>query len=220
MHRWASTHKDSAPHSLKRKPQRQNTADLFRDDEPLTNPERRAKQQQSSQKHEAQQDPVLSPTDYKKRQDDDQLSTKDQSALTASLKQMTLPSSPTFPRSETKAYLGRDGGGSRSGAASPFEMSDEEYFGDSSTTATAAESNGERSANLEVPPSELSGSMARALRGELNEGRVLADALGDHSEPEIEQADEEVGTRDRERREIARIVAEEVRERTHHGDVY
>ena len=64
--------------------------------------------------------------------------------------------------------------------------------------------------------------MSQALRGELTEETdlVLADRLGDQSEAEVEQADEEIGTRERERREMARIVAAERRERTHGGDVY
>lgn len=220
VHRWASDHKP--PDAMQEPPkltlpQRKNTADLFKDDDEA--PEKHPSLPPSSLRNEAQQPPVVSPTEYKQRELGGQVNSKNESLLTASLQQLAL--SPSKTRSSTKAYLGRDGGGSRSGAASPFEMSDEEYFEDSSTPATAVEPTGQKSTTASLRRSHPS-SLAMALRGELGAepDRVLADALGDQSDAEIEQADEEVGTRDRERREMARIVAEEVRERTHRGDVY
>ncbi|KAK5938584.1 hypothetical protein PMZ80_008773 [Knufia obscura] len=222
VHRWAAAHKP--PNAMQEPPrltlpQRQNTADLFKDDDEATD---KHNLPHSSLRHETQQPqqpPVISPTEYKQRESEHQVSSKNEGLLTASLQQLAL--SPSKTRAGTKSYLGRDGGGSRSGAASPFEMSDEEYFEDSSTPATVVETSAEESGSKSIPRSQPS-SLARALRGELADepDRVMADALGDHSEPEVEQADEEMGTKNRERREMARIVAEEVRERTHRGDVY
>lgn len=225
VHRWASTTKDpTLTHGSAqfRKPQRQNTADLFKDDEEVAESEKRPAHQSSLLRNETQQPPVISPSEYKIREKESHLSSKNQSLLTASLQKLSLANSPAFSKSKTKAYLGRDGGGSRSGAASPFEMSDEEYFDETSTPNTTVESGSEKPAAINKMENKKTSSMARALRGDLTSepDRVLADALGDHSEPEIDQADEEMGIKDRERREMARIVAEEVRERTHRGDVY
>jgi len=220
VHRWASDHKppdESQEPPKLRLPQRQNTADLFKDDEEASG--KHTSLPPSSLRNQAQQMPVVSPTEYKQREIDGRKNTMNESLLTASLEQLALSSSKS--RSGTKAYLGRDGGGSKSGAASPFEMSDEEELEDTGTPATAIESEVQKSATVDIPRSNPS-SLAMAFRGELGgqPGRVMADALGDQSDAEIEQADEEVGTRDRERREMARIVAEEVRERTHRGDIY
>lgn len=222
VHRWA-THNNTndgtyfvpAP-----SPKRQSTAELFKDDEePRDNPKHVNKQSSLRNETSSQQPPVVSPTDYKQREvESQQLSSKNQSLLTEGLQQLQI-AQPAKHRLKTKAYLGRDGGGSRSGAASPFPMSDEESPDDSSS---GGEPQAEKVASVDVPPAKAKSSLAMALRGELMDepGRVMADALGDHSEPEVEQADQEIGTKDREQREMARIVAEEVRERTHHGDTY
>lgn len=209
VHRWTSTTHET---SGIKPPVRRNTADLFKDDEEVGKPEKH--QNKPSPLNTAQQQPVKSPSDYRKRQNESSMSPQQQSALTASIKDMNLASPPSLVKSGSKAYLGRDGGGSMSGAASPYEMSDEEYFNDGST--------GDDTSGTDVPaamnmPRAKGSSMAQALRGDLLDtpGRVLADALGDISEPEIERADLEIGTADRERREMARIVAEEVRERAH-----
>lgn len=220
VHRWsaASHGPETTQESSKLKvPHRQNTADLFKDDE--ESEEQPKPRPRSSLRHEAPQSPEVAPSAYKQRSIRSSVSHPHESLLTASLEQLAL--SPSKGRSKTKAYLGRDGGGSRSGAASPFEMSDEDNLDEFSTPTTAEDSTVEKTTSIEVPRSQPS-SLAQALRGELLEepGRVLADALGDHSEPEIEQADEEIGTRERERKEIARIVAEERRERAHGSDVY
>ncbi|KAK5072157.1 hypothetical protein LTS08_000747 [Lithohypha guttulata] len=222
VHRWHN-HATDNTRSVK-PPKRQNTADLFKDDDETSKTEGQMPQQNSSPRNESQQDPVVSPTEYQQRdKNSQQLSQTNQSLLTQSLQELKLTNSPRFSRSQTKAYLGRDGGGSRSGAASPFEMSDEESNEDTSAApAKNTEPQEEKLDAIDVPTPKQPSSMARALRGELMDepGRVLADALGDHSEPEIERVDVELGTRDRERSEIARIVAEEVRERSHHSDLY
>jgi len=220
VHRWAAAHK--APDAMQEPPklvlpQRRNTADLFKDEEDGS--EQSGSLPHSSLRNESQQAPNVPPNEHARRESEHEVNSRTESSLTASLQR--LATSPSKPRKSTKAYLGRDGGGSRSGAASPFEMSDEESLEDGGTPATAVEMTDEKSVAIDVPRSQPS-SLAKAFRGELGDdpGRVMADALGDHSEAEVEQADEEVGTRDRERREMARIVADEVRERTHRGDVY
>lgn len=220
VHRWAAAHK--APDAMQEPPrlvlpQRRNTADLFKDEEDGS--EQSGSLSHSSLRNESQQASNVPPNEHGRRESEHEVNSRTESSLTASLQR--LATSPSQPRKSTKAYLGRDGGGSRSGAASPFEMSDEESLEDGGTPATAVEMTDEKSVAVDVPRSQPS-SLAKAFRGELGDdpGRVMADALGDHSEAEVEQADEEVGTRDRERREMARIVADEVRERTHRGDVY
>lgn len=221
VHRWAAHNNANESTKHVPVPKRQNTADLFKDDEEPANHGRQPNKHSSlrNETTPAQQDPVVSPTDYQQRDlEAYRMSPKNQSLLTEGLKDLSVAQTPKH-RPKTKAYLGRDGGGSRSGAASPFEMSDEESHDDSSS---GGELQVEKLAPVDVPTPKARSSLAMALRGELMDepGRVLADALGDHSEPEIEQADQELGTKEREQREIARIVAEEVAERTHHGDVY
>lgn len=101
--------------------------------------------------------------------------------------------------------LGRDGGGSKSGVPSPIGPSDDEVV--VSPTSTV----------LEVVPITREAfaprSMTYALRGELDDNRVLADALGDQSDADVEEYDLEVGTKAREDREMAQILANERRER-------
>ena len=207
VHRWTSTNEHS---TAIRPPKRQNTADLFKDEE---DGNKSMKHQPSLLRAEAQQPPVSSPGEYGRRQAVNDISAKESSLLTASLKELNLKTPTPIQRTGSKAYLGRDGGGTLSGAASPYDMSDEEYSDNNQTADTGTQSDSK--------PQPTS-SMAKALRGELLDvpDRVMADALGDISEPEVEQADMEVGTYDRERREIARIVAEEVRERTHRGNMH
>ena len=216
VHRWTA-HKKAVEAAEVPKIQmaRQNTADLFKDDDEAESPQ--SARPKSSLRNEAQQDPVVTPGEYKQRVSEKQMTSKNESLLTASLQKLAV--SPGKQKLETKAYLGRDGGGSRSGAASPFEMSDEEYFDETSTPPAVTDGAGRDPAGS----SKLrSSALGMALRGELSDDpdRILADALGDHSDGEVEKADKEVGTRDREKREMARIVAAERRERTHEGDIY
>lgn len=217
VHRWSpeQSAEDAHHNPRARQPERRNTADLFKDDDEslaqyaLPGPS-------SLRKHTSAEEENTAPDEGKEKEG--QMTDKEQSLLTASLQSMSLPTSSPKIRPGYKAYLGRDGGGSRSGAASPFDVSDEDET-DSGTPRPGPEVISQFVAMDGTK--RASSSLGLALRGELDEpGRVLADALGDHSEPEIDQADEEMGTRDRERREMARIVAQEVRERTHHGDVY
>ncbi|KAJ9654922.1 hypothetical protein H2198_006104 [Neophaeococcomyces mojaviensis] len=222
IRRWANHSQPTTP----RVPYRQNTADLFRDDDDFITNDQSRNTSSSKLNHEMQREGLDATDGNAEAVQQETLTPKNESLLTANLQQLALSNESSKPRSGTKAYLGRDGGGSRSGAASPFEMSDpeddddgdEEY--DADTPKTTTESLQTTTQGMKVPNGRPN-SLARALRGDFDDPtRVLADALGDHSEPEIDQADEEMGTRERERREMARIVAEEVRERTHGGDIY
>lgn len=56
--------------------------------------------------------------------------------------------------------------------------------------------------------------MARALRGDFDDpNRPLADALGDQSDAEVDEADLELGTKEREEKEMEQIIEDERRER-------
>lgn len=248
VRRWATEAGDEHQNARNR-PHRQNTADLFRDDdEPQSHLQPQPQHPEKSdlpgpstlrQSESVEDEPARGTDDNTNRLSTSQIITnKTQSALTASLQNIAVSSPSPKARPSYKAYLGRDGGGTRSGSASPFDMSDEDdevdpadNYNDINTpraTDQTALSNVTTAEPVAIPVAidgakKSTSSLSLALRGELDmdrPGRVFADALGDHSEPEIDQADEELGTRDRQRREMARIVAQEVRERTHHGDVY
>ena len=67
----------------------------------------------------------------------------------------------------------------------------------------------------------FSGSLARALRGELDDpNRKLADALGDQSDAEVDEADLEIGTKERISGEMEQILEEERRERNQGANAY
>lgn len=222
VRRWGAEPADAHQGPRMRGPQRQNTADLFRDEEEVQAEKNELPGPSTLRQSESADDEDVSPDDTTNHQSIP-ITNKDQSALTASLQNIAISSSSPKPRPSYKAYLGRDGGGSRSGTASPFDMSDEDDADADGQTPKAEPIVASEPRPVDIPRSNPSSSLGLALRGELDldtPGRVFADALGDHSEPEIDAADEEMGTRDRQKREMARIVAQEVRERTHHGDVY
>ena len=113
-----------------------------------------------------------------------------------------------------KAYLGRDGGGSKSGAASPLSTSDEEP---SSNTPLTQETEAMDMSKQSFQPS----SLAKALRGDFGgPDRVLADALGDQSDAEVDEADLEMGTKAKTASELEHILEEERRDRSHTGGKY
>jgi hypothetical protein len=72
--------------------------------------------------------------------------------------------------------------------------------------------------------------LARALRGEFGDRppsrsfddlTAVADPLGDQpSDAEVEEADLDMGTKEREQREMEQILEEERHERSHRGSVY
>ncbi|OQV09398.1 hypothetical protein CLAIMM_13523 [Cladophialophora immunda] len=112
-----------------------------------------------------------------------------------------------------KSYLGRDGGGTRSGQGSPFG-SDDETENESPKGITLP--SGPLSGSPEKTKKAFSSSLARALRGELDDpNRKMADALGDQSDAEVEEADLEIGTQERVSGELQQILDEERRERSH-----
>lgn len=112
-------------------------------------------------------------------------------------------------------HLGRDGGGSASGVASRDVSSEEEDH-----------SGKEASKSIAVKPR----SLARALKGEFggspraipgsDEQRVMADALGDQSDASVEEEDEENGDQERQKIEEDRILEDERRDRSLRGAVY
>ncbi|KAJ4518969.1 hypothetical protein HRR75_002645 [Exophiala dermatitidis] len=117
------------------------------------------------------------------------------------------------PAETVSSYLGRDGGGTRSGHGSPFG-SDDEASPDTPPQETVPEA---------IDPSgpKLSTSLARALRGDFDDdNRVMADALGDQSDADVDEADREIGTKAREAKEMEKILAEERQERSRSGSVY
>lgn len=221
VRRWGSEPTDEHQDARIRGPQRRNTADLFKDDDEPQQEKNELPGPSSLRQSESAEDEDVAPGDVSNHQAP-QITDKAQSALTASLQNIAISSPSSNTRPSYKAYLGRDGGGSRSGTASPFDMSDEDELEGATPRADVGMTSDP--VPISMSKNSTSSSLGLALRGELETldtpGRVFADALGDHSEPEIDQADEEMGTRDRQRREMARIVAQEVRERTHHGDIY
>ncbi|KAJ9615117.1 hypothetical protein H2200_001191 [Cladophialophora chaetospira] len=114
--------------------------------------------------------------------------------------------------SDAKPYLGRDGGGTRSGQGSPFGSDDELEVESPKGTPQAQVP---LSSSPEALRKAFPGSLARALRGELDDpDRRLADALGDQSDAEVDEADLEIGTKGRITDEMEQILEEERRERS------
>ena len=108
-----------------------------------------------------------------------------------------------------------------SGAPSPFSEEDEvlEEAEPPMEVIGARKHNSEmtRLASAFIEPS----SLAEALRGELgSSGQILADALGDQSDAEVEEADMEMGDKERQKEEEDRILADERRERRLHRGNY
>lgn len=181
VRRWNSRHRHDASGSTfkPRVPQRQSTADMFRDD-PVEDDERTL----------GREGPV---------EEDAVEASRNASEPPVNIKQ-NRPASRSRSR---KAYLGRDGGGSKSGMASPLSGSDEDPE------------------PLRPIESFHPNSLAKALRGEFDDpNRVLADALGDQSDAEVDEVDLEVGTKEREESEMKHIIDEEIRERSHRGSIY
>ena len=122
---------------------------------------------------------------------------------------------------------GRDGGGSKSGVASVLASSDDDDDDDDDdkddkdSGAQPLNHSGLGSARVEMD-SVLPRSLIRALRGEFGGGgdRAMADALGDQSDPEVEKTDAELGESERQADEMERIVENERRDRSLKGSVY
>jgi len=138
--------------------------------------------------------------------------------LHQSLQQLSLGSRKKRPEFDEglKPYLGRDGGGSWSGAASPHTLSEDD------DDATDTRSPAQDSDRIDIPgPTCQPRSSARALTAGCDvSGRVLADALGDQSDAEVDEADREIGTKEREKAEMDQILEEERRERSFVDGIY
>ncbi|RMD44430.1 hypothetical protein DV735_g712, partial [Chaetothyriales sp. CBS 134920] len=231
VRRWASRRSayDATGSTFSaRKPVRQNTADLFRDDERAgadnAGDDEDGRQKDAASLHaqvgDEEPPPPPPPKDAKP-------------TLSIRPSQSTPVDSSTAEVGESRTDqlrryydLGRDGGGSRSGAASfvQSELEDDEGQSAAGGSATATtdddgtETGREGPMSLDTRPEvsafDLPRSMSKALLGELDDpNRVMADALGDQSDAEVEEADLEVGTKQKELSEIRQILADEKKDR-------
>jgi hypothetical protein len=195
------------------RPARKNTADMFRDDpEPI------------EEGGEQRSNPSMSP--LQKRADRAASISRDRSRtrvrsssnLRSSLSNLALDSGRKGSTiMGVKSYLGRDGGGTRSGQGSPFGSDDEELDNES-PLGTSQPPFPPLSGSPVGFRKTLSGSLGRALRGELDDpNRKMADALGDQSDAEVDEADLEMGTKARITDEMEQILEEERRDRIQGG---
>ncbi|KAJ9629098.1 uncharacterized protein PV06_02183 [Exophiala oligosperma] len=173
------------------RPSRKNTADMFRD-------EREDVEDKRHQQQHQRRDSVNRARDRNQSQNKShsQGQTRVQSTsstLRTSLNNLALETSSRKPG--LRAYLGRDGGGSRSGAASPFGSDDEESDGtphsefkvkggfdnndDHGYTQNqghghghghghAGHGHGRRNSHVQQTPKLSASSLARALRGDFD----------------------------------------------------
>lgn len=207
VRRWTShrTANDPTGSCYLPRPTRKSTADMFRDEPEM--------------KDEVEEKPRSKAKAIERRgsasRDASGSRNRSSSNLRNSVNNLSLETGRKgFGPAGLKSYLGRDGGGTRSGLGSPFG-SDDEF---DSPGGTPEESPISESPEL---MNKFPLSLARALRGELdNPNRALADALGDQSDAEVEEADVEMGIKEREERELQQIVDEERRERTRGGSVH
>ncbi|RMZ88081.1 hypothetical protein DV736_g4691, partial [Chaetothyriales sp. CBS 134916] len=237
VRRWASrrsAYDATGSTFTARRPARQNTADLFRDDESF---EGHDEEDHGYQK--AAGSPIYGrPAPAEAAAAQKAVQTKPH--FPTSQPTPTVPQSTAYTVGESRTDqsriyydFGRDGGGSCSGAASLIH-SDSENEGES-----AADDNDDNDDDLAaiIPPetkdaapsistrTEVSTyhprSLSRALRGELNgPNRVMADALGDQSDAEVEEADIEVGTKQKELFEMRQILADEKKDRSRHREYF
>ncbi|KAH0832456.1 hypothetical protein AYO21_05140 [Fonsecaea monophora] len=186
-------------------PVRKSTIDMFRD-EPET----------LQEGGELKRNPRATPAERRNSTSREQSRTRVRSSsnLRTSVANLSLDTGRKSANlSGIKSYLGRDGGGTRSGQGSPFG-SDDELESESPRGTTQSFSS--LSGSHEKGKKAFSSSLARALRGELDDpNRKMADALGDQSDAEVEEADLELGTQERVSGELQQILDEERRERSH-----
>ena len=195
---------DASGSTLGRRPVRQNTADLFRDDEEVGPNEEEIENQMGAE------GPVEDDVEAK------QATAKKAPALPIrNFTPFSKAPSPLQNRVSSQdgglgVYdLGRDGGGSRSGAASPLYVSDEDNGLNTPSTAKDSDSVDPRKQTFQPR------SLAHALRGDFDDpNRVLADALGDQSDAEVDEADIEVGTKEKEESEMRQILEDERNDRS------
>lgn len=209
VRRWTShrTAHDSTGSSFLPRPARKNTADMFRDEPEIIE---EADESQTEGAASAQRRSSASRDGSRNR-------VRSTSNLRTGFSHLSVEGRKKTPTGGgLKSYLGRDGGGSRSGAGSPFGSDDEGSMDD------VAQRRSRRESTESVKQTQqFSSSLARALRGDFGgTDRVLADALGDQSDAEVDEADLEVGTKGREERDMEQILAEERWERSHRGRLY
>lgn len=222
--RWGGCHdKCNDPHHdhsiTKKLPKRQNTADLFKDDSELLSMSPHKLRSSTSLPKEQDNTPTEQSVSTPNTVIERDFSTEPMSnKLFTSLKNGIIsPRQGLSTRDRSLSYGGRDGGGSKSGAASPFSSSDDEEAFPGPSEATAA--------SIQIATSASSRSLAQALRGELMDmrgppGRAMADSLGDQSDAETEEAEVEMGDKERERQELAAIIEDERKDRSVSGSVF
>ena len=210
VRRWASERSgnDATGSTLGRRRVRQNTADLFKDDEEAERKDEDIDNQMGAEC------PVEDNVEAKQAAvETTQHSRPGQNYIPYRQAPSPLQKRVSSQNGRLGVYdLGRDGGGSRSGAASPVYGSDEEIGANTPSTAKDSDS---------VEPLKqpfLPRSLAKALRGDFDDpNRTLADALGDQSDAEVDEADIEVGTKQREESEMRQILQDERNERSRRG---
>jgi broad specificity phosphatase PhoE len=222
--KWGGCHeKCNDPHhdhsARKRLPKRQNTADLFKDDIELLGMSPQKTRSSSSLSKEQDQTPSQEGPSTPSRVIERDFGTEAVSEkVSTSWKNSSLSSRKGLnTRDRSLSYGGRDGGGSRSGAASPFSSSDDEEAFPEPTKVKAG--------SIQLASSASSRSLAQALRGELIDmrgppGRAMADSLGDQSDAETEDAEVEMGDKERERQELAAIIEDERKDRSISGSAF
>ncbi|EHY53523.1 hypothetical protein HRR83_003728 [Exophiala dermatitidis] len=207
VRRWTShrTANDPTGASYLPRPERKSTQEMFNDDPPV-------EEETTSTQNPAETVSVRRISNSSTREPS-RTRVRSTSNLRMSISNLSLDTGRKTPLTGIKSYLGRDGGGTRSGHGSPFG-SDDEASPDTPPQETVPEA---------IDPSgpKLSTSLARALRGDFDDdNRVMADALGDQSDADVDEADREIGTKAREAKEMEKILAEERQERSRSGSVY
>lgn len=206
VRRWAShrTANDPSGVTFSPRPERKNTADMFKEEvESKEDPEDGKSIGSRGQENKGKEVRRSSSKESKGTR------VTSSSNLRNSISALSLNAGKRTQSPGLKSYLGRDGGGSRSGAASPFGCgSDDEDSIEGTPQGEAL------ATSFESGKHQFSTSLARALRGDFDDpNRPLADALGDQSDAEVDEADLELGTKEREEKEMEQIIEDERRER-------
>ncbi|KIV95149.1 hypothetical protein PV10_02831 [Exophiala mesophila] len=218
VRRWASkrTAHDASGSSFAPRPTRKNTADMFKD-EPEADEESAGAKSQTTLGVKAREMP------RSKSRDTATSRPRSTSNLRTSVSAMSLDGGIKASNKKgffKSSYLGRDGGGSRSGAASPFGSDAD----DSPEETPEPEVGSEQQTELATTPvakARYPRSLGAALRGEFDDpNRVLADALGDQSDAEVDEVDLELGTKEREEKEQRQILEDERLERRQSSVAY
>lgn len=218
VRRWASnkTAHDASGSTFAPRPMRKNTADMF-SDEPEAVEEMTEAQGQATLGVKFREMP-------RSRSRDTMTTARPRSTsnLRTSVSALSLDGGlkGSSKKGFKSSYLGRDGGGSRSGAASPFGSDAEDSPEETPEPEVVLEEPEEQS-TFPMAKARYPRSLGQALRGEFDDpNRVLADALGDQSDAEVDEVDLELGTKEREEKEQMQIVEDERLERRQSSVVY